>query len=949
MADGEKLTLEQLSGIIDNTTGTPTIVNEKSNFVVVTYWWGRGNLNANTARPCVAFYEDFINKFNAYLTKTINTLIVKIKVPQSEYKNFMKGYLNGIENYLRESNNKNTKSQQLDNLISRFAKVYMSSVYEECKIPIHDSNKNEKALKYLEKLKESGKTPSTFEFKDQELVEKTLRAILAEVLFINSDNIMELFILNNDIKRAELSFENREKNYRNNLEKLNCRIDFFTENTKVYQCTIDNDPSQTIENLKLEIAKLEEKNLLSISNTKVDVEALKLRKSTLKKKVIDMMKNKQVNYRNPEYQQVFNGKSIFDILINELRYVQPISFEGMIQRWEQNCAKNQCNYLAIEYPPFAKPGGYQLAINAKPEFIKKALQLCNNRSVLYIDGDMNIRKHPGIFNYKEIDFMARGWGIDPRASYKIEESVWYDPYMFETSGGTMFFSQSNESKALIDLWINTAQKPVNQGKADDRVLSLIYNTKSALLWTRTMQLPIEYLWLTLDYDERMLEFVYDYDNVAMQESIIIDHPECLTSEDTASGAGASSDRQPKFYSFIENDTIPCSEQVHEYLLFNKLIQEFPELQNEAATIAQDTLTRVDNIADDVKTETDNESQKINNEVENVEDKLPILKGGENKMCSHYLPFFKNYYEYMCGVTYIDDGNEELEELGLIDPANPEDNEQPLYIVKYSDKYGNKKYPGESETFNEIVEINKKRAANMNIESLYQSNDIRNYTESNIPNCVIIDNVSKMELSKIICLIYRLLTEGKKVIYNPSHEEGYNDSYLSSLVEKIKGENGMYKYCNFIFNPNITSQRKSNFYKPYIMLNQPMYFSPDSFLQDFLIMHVSLENLSVMIHKGSYEFMSLVRVGYYFGPKNKKNLVTIINENNKSQKGGDSVTSSLNQNTPIQYESKVVENFINEYESIMDSPVPTTQSAGKPKRSYKKKRNSKKHKKTRRRK
>lgn len=945
MADVEKLTLEQLSGIIDNTTGTPTIVNEKSNFVVVTYWWGRGNLNANTARPCVAFYEDFINKFNAYLTKTINTLIVKLKVPQSEYKNFMKGYLNGIENYLRESNNKNTKSQQLDNLISRFAKIYMSSVYEECNISIHESNKNEKALKYLEKLKESGKTPSTFEFKDQELVEKTLRAILAEVLFINSDNIMELFILNNDIKRTELSFENREKDYRNNLEKLNCRIDFFTENTKVYQCAIDNDPSQTIENLKLEIAKLEEKNLLSISNTKVDVEALKVRKSTLKKKVMDMMKNKQVKYGNPEYQQVFNGKSIFDILINELRYVQPISFEDMIQRWEQNCAKNQCNYLAIEYPSFAQPGGYQLAINAKPEFIRKALQLCNNRSVLYIDGDMNIRKHPGIFNYKDIDFMARGWLIDPRSSYKMEESIMYDPYMLETSGGTMFFSQSNESKALIELWINTAQKPINQGKADDRVLSLIYNAKSALLWTRTMQLPIEYLWLTLDYDERMMEYVYDYDNVAMQESIIIDHPECLTSEDTAAGAGASSDRQPKFYSFIE-ETTPCSEQVHEYLLFNKLISEFPELQNEVASFAENTLTNAENSSDKFKTESESIAQQVKEDTENLEGKIETMKGGEIQR-HNYLPFFKNYYEYMDGVTYIDDGNEELEELGLIDPANPEDNEQPLYIVKYTDKYGNKKYPGEGETYNEIVEINKKKASQMNLESLYKSNDIKNYTQENMQNCVMIENISKMDDSKIVCLIYRLLTEGKKVIYNPSHEEGYNGSYLGSLVEKIKGENGMYKYCNFIFNPNITSQRKSNFYKPYIMLNQPMYFSPDSFLQDFLIMHVSLENLSVMIHKGSYEFMSLVRVGYYFGPRNK-NLVTIINENNSSQKGGVAVSTSTNPNSPIQYESKVVENYINEYESIMDSPIPKTQTAGKAKRSYKK-RSKSKHKKTRRRK
>jgi hypothetical protein len=30
----------------------PVIINEESNFVVITYWWGRGNLNKNTQRPC---------------------------------------------------------------------------------------------------------------------------------------------------------------------------------------------------------------------------------------------------------------------------------------------------------------------------------------------------------------------------------------------------------------------------------------------------------------------------------------------------------------------------------------------------------------------------------------------------------------------------------------------------------------------------------------------------------------------------------------------------------------------------------------------------------------------------------------------------------------------------------------------------------------------------------
>ena len=55
-------TLAKVRKIIDDKTITPTIVNPNSNFVVTTYWWGRGNLNLNTARPCVAFYEIFLQQ-----------------------------------------------------------------------------------------------------------------------------------------------------------------------------------------------------------------------------------------------------------------------------------------------------------------------------------------------------------------------------------------------------------------------------------------------------------------------------------------------------------------------------------------------------------------------------------------------------------------------------------------------------------------------------------------------------------------------------------------------------------------------------------------------------------------------------------------------------------------------------------------------------------------------
>ena len=51
-----------LDQIINNTNKHPTIVNKDSSFIVITYWWGSNNQNQNIARPCLFFYEDFVNK-----------------------------------------------------------------------------------------------------------------------------------------------------------------------------------------------------------------------------------------------------------------------------------------------------------------------------------------------------------------------------------------------------------------------------------------------------------------------------------------------------------------------------------------------------------------------------------------------------------------------------------------------------------------------------------------------------------------------------------------------------------------------------------------------------------------------------------------------------------------------------------------------------------------------
>ena len=118
----------------------------------------------------------------------------------------------------------------------------------------------------------------------------------------------------------------------------------------------------------------------------------------------EKLKLKQ-NYNNPKL-RTFREMSLYDIMNKEMRYLNPIKYDEMITLWEDACKKSKCNFMAIEYPEFAEPGGYQLAINAKPLFIKKALEGVGKRSVLYIDGDMFIRKYPKLFDITDVDFMV---------------------------------------------------------------------------------------------------------------------------------------------------------------------------------------------------------------------------------------------------------------------------------------------------------------------------------------------------------------------------------------------------------------------------------------------------------------------------------------------------------------------------------------------------------------
>jgi hypothetical protein len=250
-------------------------------------------------------------------------------------------------------------------------------------------------------------------------------------------------------------------------------------------------------------------------------------------------------------------------------------FEDMIAEWEAMCKRVGCNYIVEEYPEFAFPGKYQLAINLKPLFIKEALRVAGmqGRGVLYIDGDMKLSRYPDIFDMPGVDFMARGWNVDPRGSMNyLKDDVCFDPYIFETSGGTMFFAPTPQAVALLNTWSKTSAWPENAGKADDRILSMVFTYKRQHEAISSIQLPIEYLWLNDAYNFQKPEDI-------IKSKIYIEHPACLTSEEAAREQGAADSREPPLYEAVISDQVDCLADggvFYEYIFFTerKFVESF---------------------------------------------------------------------------------------------------------------------------------------------------------------------------------------------------------------------------------------------------------------------------------------------------------------------------------------------------------------------------------------
>jgi len=457
------------------TTAKPTntlhIINPASNFVVVTYWWGRNNDNKNTARPCLEFYEKILSKpFNLALLFDVDLS----SKPQFDWLRWLathqvakKFYEDQAAYYANESHGKLDK---------------------------------EASKKEIEAAK-------------KEILKIVVRAVSAPAS-VQKVGEREVQV------RPHLSYLQEFQHFGYRRHRLEEELERG-----------ERSPEDIRDEIKALVAAYE----ASMAQLKLGL------------------------------------RPFLRELETTLQHVAPIKYHKMISNWKRACMAAGCNHMAVEYSEFTQPGGYQLAINAKPLFIKKALERCTNVqlagdqtksfAVVYIDGDMTIDRYPKIFDMEDVDFMARGWNIDPRGSWKhVETSISVDPYVFETSGGIMYFSHTPESGALLRAWIQETKKPHQAGKADDRIISLIFNAKRLLAPMKIIQLPVEYLWLSMDYDYAIPAAEYK------REQIYVSHPECLTSEDTAAASGASSVRTPKYYEGIES-ALNRSERLYESVMF----------------------------------------------------------------------------------------------------------------------------------------------------------------------------------------------------------------------------------------------------------------------------------------------------------------------------------------------------------------------------------------------
>lgn len=256
-----------------------------------------------------------------------------------------------------------------------------------------------------------------------------------------------------------------------------------------------------------------------------------------------------------------------------------MTYGQLAQRLIDSCIKNNCNYFLANIEEFAKPGGYQRAINYKTTFLLHTLDFIYPRAAINLDTDMKIDKYPSLFDI-DFDYFGFNWYQDPRSVAGYFPIECYDPYVLRTSGGIMGIGNTLPARQFLKQWDELMKHPKMLGKAEDVVVSVEFALNNWIAKMRCLWLPVEmfsipYFYDHDDYwfiekkyqkffphikfygDESDKEYSFDKFYKIKPDSYYISHPEALTEEEVAAQQGASNNRVPEEYLVETGKKLRC--------------------------------------------------------------------------------------------------------------------------------------------------------------------------------------------------------------------------------------------------------------------------------------------------------------------------------------------------------------------------------------------------------
>ena len=230
----------------------------------------------------------------------------------------------------------------------------------------------------------------------------------------------------------------------------------------------------------------------------------------------------------------------YDVLIT---FRNKQTYGELTERLIKQCNKFNMNYYVEIFT--VKDGNYQELINYKPKFILNTIEKFD-KPVLYTDADMYPLQYLHLFDQVYYDCMVLNWNTDIET---IREDITaldicYNDLVLNTSGGTMWWSNSLQSKNTLKIWDLLSNN--NKTKADDRILDIVFTSTKSINNLKCFWFPNNYIYLT-DKLNGQGNHLRDY----MGPPLII-HPEDITSEELAvqtSNYNKKIKRQPVDYFF----------------------------------------------------------------------------------------------------------------------------------------------------------------------------------------------------------------------------------------------------------------------------------------------------------------------------------------------------------------------------------------------------------------